>query len=99
MLRLMRHPFRFLAARWAAQSSEPLKPEQVARAVVQLIRKPRPEICLPSSERFLAEFLLWFPKLADALKPTLVSIGKRRMAAYLATSAQDEHKASLRGSS
>lgn len=79
--------------------SEPLKPEQVARAVIQLIRKPRPEICLPSSERFLAEFSLWFPKLADALKPTLVSIGKRRMAAYLATSAQDEHKASLRGSS
>jgi NADP-dependent 3-hydroxy acid dehydrogenase YdfG len=60
-------------------ASEPLSPDEVARAVVRAVRGGAPEIVVPAAGGLAARVAAAFPRLLLWLLPWLRRIGRRRM--------------------
>ena len=59
-----------------------LKPEAVAAAVLDVIEKPRPEICLPRHRGIMAKIGSFFPSMGDRTLPQLEKLGEKAIARY-----------------
>lgn len=69
----------------------PVSPEDVARAVLAAIDRPRLETYVPASEGVTGRLAGAFPGLLAGLYPLLEKLGERGRAAYLARLARDGH--------
>ncbi|MCD0418380.1 SDR family NAD(P)-dependent oxidoreductase [Rubrivivax sp. JA1024] len=71
--------------------SQPVTAEDVARAVMAAIDRPRLETYVPATEGITGRLAGAFPGLLSSLYPWLEKMGERGRAAYLARLARDGH--------
>lgn len=63
--------------------SDPLKPVQVAQAVIRAIKKRKMEIAVPTSEGYLCKFLGFFPGVIPSVLPFVERIADRNRLKYI----------------
>lgn len=63
--------------------SKPISPDQVANAVLKVIRKPKTELIVPKGQSLASKLLIFSPKIYSILYRFLHKVGLQRKQSYL----------------